>query len=105
MGDKTKTREYPPPISDGQLEFWRVQFECSGGSAIGPIATAHFGALLSRIEKAEKDRDDARRLCCQHEAFRRNGNGGMFIAPYTETARNVCERLWPDQADRLFPNV
>lgn len=98
-----KTREYPAPISNGQLAFWRTQYEISGMPVIGPVATEQFGALLSRLAKAETDRDDARKLACRTEAFRRNGNGGMFIAAYTETAHDVCKRLWPDEADRLFP--
>lgn len=51
-------------------------------------------AALARAEQAERERDDARVRYCREVAKR-----GW------ESPREVCERVWPDAADALFPEV
>lgn len=57
------------------------------------------------VARLTRERNEARTKFCQLEAFRRNGNGGLFVSAYTVSARDVCKSFWPDSADMLFPEV
>jgi chromosome segregation ATPase len=63
-------------------------------------------AALARVAEVEKERDVARKAYCEEAegTYRMTvavtGNNRHGLA---KTARDVCLRLWPDDADRLFP--
>lgn len=58
--DEVQPRELPPPISDEQLEHWKVQYQYRAGIVLDHILLDQFGAILARLEAAEKARDAAK---------------------------------------------
>lgn len=97
MADKVGPRPLPEPIDDEGLVRWKVQFQYRVGIVLDHILLDQFGAILARIERAEGDRDEARRMYCEDRA--------SLLTECAEdtTPRAVCMEKWPDQADRLFP--
>ena len=101
MADKVEPRPLPDPISDECLEKWKVQYEYRDGIMIGPILLSDFGALIARVERAEKDRDQARRARCEQIGYDERGTH------WSQGPRTVleiaAEEYGQAEASRLFP--
>jgi len=95
MTENVEPRPLPDPINDEGLERWKVQYQYRASVVLDHILLSDFGALIARIERAEKDRDQARRAVC-HEVVKHPA--------LKETVREACRCLYGNsEADRLFP--
>jgi len=111
MAEKVEPRPLPEPIDDEGLERWKVQFQYRDGIMIDHILLSDLGALIARIERAEKDRDGARMGVCH--VLARTHHPGARVWPVSvsfatdgtmDQVREVCRQLYGSaEADRLFP--
>ncbi len=104
---KVEPRPFPDPIDDEGLERWTVQYQYRDGVVLDHILLSEFGKILSRIDRAEKERDEARKAHCeaQHDAeqtaYDERGTG-LDSGPRTDREIAV-EEYGQAEADRLFP--
>ena len=88
-------------IRDGlaaEAALAKVEAELEQTRETASTALAHVVLLSERAEKAEADRDEARRMYCKAESL---WEREVLFRP--RTPRQVAEQEWPASADRLFP--
>jgi len=107
MADKVEPRPLPEPINDEGLERLKVQFQYRDGVFYGPILLSDLGELIARIEKVEKERDEARRAHCeaQHTAEQTaDDERGTGYGHEPHTPKEIAvEDYGQAEAARLFP--
>lgn len=72
------------------------------------LANEEVDTLRAALATARDERDEARRWYCREVRDDEDGLCGCGCRGQLHESRGsereVCERLWPDDADRLFPS-
>jgi hypothetical protein len=106
MTENVEPRPLPEPINDEGLERWKIQYQYRDGVVLDHILLSEFGALIARIERAERERDEARKAHCeaQHNAEQTaDDERGTGYGPGPRTEREIAvEEYGQDDASRLF---
>ena len=97
MTNELQPRPLGNPITDQELEHWKVQVRYRDGMTT-TIALFSLGGILARLEKAEEQRDHFMREYAFADARREPRD---FVT--TERAAENAARLWGTEiAERLF---
>lgn len=95
------------PASGACIEKWQVQVDYGEKIVVGPILRDELGQILARLAASETALltikaylDLAHKSLCQALALM-PVNSDLPVR--YETARDVCLRILPEDADRLFP--